>query len=119
MDTAIPVGALIGVIASLVGTWAAYRLLVAKEVRQRHAELKDALRLVKIELTSQSAVLTSSGADTRVDCTAYEALKARALLASLPTDLATQIVRAYLLLARMNEARQDRDNTWYGLVAAG
>src|SRR2546425_2107269 len=113
------VGALLGVVAALLGTWGAYLLTEGRDKRRKADELRQALHLVHIELASQLNALTADGGEARIDRGAYEALKARALLSLVPRDIATQIVHTYLLLVRVNEAIQDRDDAFFASIAGG
>src|SRR2546428_6751457 len=100
------VGALLGVVAALLGTWGAYLLTEGRDKRRKADELRQALHLAHIELASQLNALTADGGEAPIDRWAYQALKARALLSLVPRDMPTQIRHSYLLLARRNQAIQ-------------
>jgi hypothetical protein len=113
------VGALLGIIATLAGTLVTHWLTRDRDRLIRREELGDALKTVELELLSQGEKLDPEDVSQTLDCSAYEILKLKGLLADLPPKLAADIIGLYQLLQRINEEIKGRDNALFAIIAGG
>lgn len=97
------VGALIGVAATLAGVLLTSRLMNQAQRKRSRAEILDCLHAVRLQLESQSYKLNPASDSALVDCSAYEVLQAKGFLRSLPSQVATSLVRTFDWLQRVNE----------------
>ena len=112
-------GALLGIVATLLGSWTAFRLTVARDRIARRQEITAALWNLLLDLKAQDSALDPDDKVHTLDATAYALIQAKSVLPELPHELAMQIAMVFHMFKHINESIRFKDLAVMSVVASG